>query len=123
MIASLLIFIAGAVAMRLLQWGLHITPNYYTWKHTEYTALQILTDLHVQQLTANEILRLVYEEADKEEEYNKVKTVIEQKYNSLINNSLNNLKANLPYRVQYNSVKEATEQYLAKQKEKRDGRQ
>lgn len=120
MINLLIIFVCGAVTMRLLQWFLSITPNYYVWKHTEYTVLQILTDLHVQKLTANQILELAYEEAGKQEEYIKVKSVIEQKYNTLINNSLSNMKRKLPYKVKYGNVREAVETYLQKNKENGD---
>lgn len=113
-------FISGAILMRLLQWVLMITPNYYAWKHTEYTVLQILAELHVQKLTAIKILQLVYEEADRMEEYEKAKSLLEQKYDTLINNSLNNMKNNLPYKVEYNNVSEAAIHYAAQKKENRD---
>lgn len=122
MLSAFIFFICGAIVMRALQAILDAKPNYYMWKHTEYTILQVLSDLHIQQLTANQIIKLAYEEAGKEEEFDKVKTVIEQKYDRLINTCLQNMKAKLPYKVKYNSVKEAVEQYLQKIKESKDGK-
>lgn len=121
MLASFLLFIGGAVLMKTLQYILDVKPNYHVWKHTEYTVLQILADLHVQQLTANQIIKLAYEEAGKEEELAKVKSVIEQKYNTLINTCIQNMKNNLPYKVEYNTIKEAVEIYLKNLQESRDG--
>jgi len=121
MLEYFIMFIAGAMTMRALQKMLDVAPNFNTWKHTEYTILQILADMHVQRLTANEIIKLMYEESGKQEEYVKVKSAIEQKYNALINNSLNNLKKNLPYKVEYNNLKEAVTIYLKKNKERSDG--
>lgn len=122
MLTGFLLFIGGAVLMRVLQVILDISPNYYVWKHTEYTILQVLTDLHVQQLTAEKIITLAYEEAGREEELPKVKSAIEQKYNALINTCLKNMKNNLPYKVEYNTIREAAEHYIKNIKEKQDGK-
>lgn len=121
MFDAFLVFVAGAAAMRLLQMILTINPNYYIFKEAETVSLYILMDLHIQRLTALKILELTYEECGKSEEFYKVKTAIDEKYNILITRTLSNLKSRLPYRVKYNTLQEAAEYYRTKNEEKRNG--
>lgn len=117
MFDAFLMFVAGAAAMRLLQMLLAINPNYYIFKEAETVSLYILMDLHIQRLTAIKILELTYAECGKTEEFDKVKTAIDEKYNILITRTLSNLKNRLPYKVDYNTLQEAAEYYRSKRGE------
>lgn len=120
MIDAFLFFIAGAAAMRFLQFILGVTPNYYIFKEAEYISLSILMDLHIRRLTALKILELTYEESQKLEDFEKVKYAINQKYDALITKCIQNLKSKLPYKVQYTSLNEAAEYFIDSTKEKRN---
>jgi len=124
MIDAFLYFIVGAVTMRILQLFLAVTPNYNIFKNAEYISLYVLGELHVQRLTALKILELSYEESDRSGEFEIVKNAMNERYDALINKCIANLKAQLPYKVQYNTLNEALTAVLQEksEEEKRYGK-
>lgn len=120
MLDAFIYFIAGATTLRVLQFVLSVKPNYYIFKETENTTLMILAGLHVNKLTALNILKLIYEDVDRQEDFEKVKIAINERYNALITRCITSLKSALPYKVEYNSLDEAMKIYFNKAKEKKD---
>ena len=118
MFNTFLIFLSGAITMKILQLLLGIMPNFYIFKEAERTTLMILTDLHVRRLTALKIIELSYEEAGVSEEFLKVKSAINEKYDILINKCIENMKSKLPYKVQYTTLHEAVTLFIQREKEK-----
>jgi len=107
--------------MRMLQFFLSITPNYHIFKATEYVSLKILSDAYVDQLTALNVLKLTYEDADKLNEYIEIEKRIKQKNLALINKNIAVMKKYLPYKVPYTTIQEAAQHYVSSIKlEKRD---
>lgn len=121
MFDAFLFFVLGAVTFRILQVFLAITPNFYIFKEAEQVSLYILLELHVQRITALKVLELAYEESDKTEDFHKIKTILDERYNILITKCISNLKSRLPYKVQYNSLEEAASAYRVNKEERRDG--
>lgn len=56
------------------------------------------------------VLELVYKEADKTEEYEKIKLLINNKYEDLEKGMINTIKQNVTYEIKYNNLDQAVEQ-------------
>ena len=113
MLTYFIFFVLGAASLRALQFFLSVTPNYYIYKKAEYVCLQILMDLEVRKLTVLKVLKLSYDDTGDTEQYEKVKYAINEKYDKLITNCIDNLKTNLPYKVKYANLNEAAEYYIS----------
>lgn len=119
MLQYFIFFILGVLSLRLLQFMLAITPNYYIFKHAEYTVFKILGELHVQKLTVLKLMEICYHEIGKDAEYKSVESQVNKRYDDLINRYIKNLKSTLPYKTNYNSLDEAVKLLL---EETRNGR-
>lgn len=119
MFSYFIVFLCGVFTLRILQFVLSITPNYYIFKHAEYTVLRVLAELHVQKLTALKILELCYHESERSNEYYNVETAVNKRYDDIINKYIVNLKATLPYKTNYNNLADAVAEFL---KESKNGR-
>lgn len=114
MFQAFIFFLAGIITHKVLQFCLSITPNYNIYKEAEMTALKILGELYVARQTSLKVLKAIYESTDKQEEYFEAEKKIKVHYDTLINNSLLNIKKNLPYKVPYNTLNEAIAYYIQK---------
>jgi hypothetical protein len=119
MLDYFLVFVCGAVVMRVLQVLIGITPNYYIFKQAEFAAIKTLAELHICKLTVMKIVEICYRDVDKLNEYYVVESEVNKRYNNIINNSIASIKANMPYKVEYSNLQEAVEVLM---KEKKDGR-
>ena len=113
----LIVFLLGAVAMRLFQFILAITPNYYIFKHAEYTVFRALAELHINKMTVMKIIELCYDETDRADKYKDVETAVNNRYNDIINKYIQKLKTLLPYETKYSSLNEGI-QILLEEREK-----
>lgn len=120
MIDYLIVFLCGAVCMRLIQFMLSITPNYYIFKHAEYTIFRILAELHVTKMTTMKIVEICYADLEKDAEYKNVETAVNKRYEEIISKYIGKLKETLPYKTNYNNLTEAMTQLL---QEYRNGKQ
>lgn len=116
MFTAFIFFLTGVFTHKILQFFLSITPNYNIFKETEMVCLKMLGQLAVQQQTALNLLKIVYDSSEDKDEYYKIEKQIKLHYNTLINNSLLTIKNNLPYKVPYNTLNEAFTYYIQKNK-------
>ena len=112
MLDAFLIFICGAFAMRVLQFFLAITPNFTAFKYTETCVIRILAELHINKLTAMKILEICYRDADKLNEWYSVENEVNKRYDSIIKDNINKLKSVIPYKIEYNNLREAVASLL-----------
>lgn len=114
MFQAFIFFLAGIITYKVLQFCLSITPNYNIYKEAEMTALKILGEVYVTRQVSLRLLKAVYESSEDKEEYFEAEKKIKVHCDTLINNSLLNIKKNLPYKVPYNTLNEAVSYYIQK---------
>ena len=114
-----IVFLAGAFCLRIFQFILSISPNYYIFKHAEYTVLRVLAELHVQKLSALKILELMYAESERTNEYYNVEYAVNNRYDGIINTTIKSMKNQLPYKTKYDTLNEAMETFI---EENRNGK-
>lgn len=100
-------FILGALTFKVLQELLSVISGYQVFKFTEHYTITMMAELEVYRLQSIKILELCYEEAERGEEFNKVKDKINEKFNFLQNGIMKIIKSKLPYKVQYDNFREA----------------
>lgn len=77
-----------------------------------------MTEIETWRYQSLAIVKLCYEEAEKEEEFAKVEQKIHEKFTLFQQNILGILKVNLPYKVDYTNLMEA---YKKLQEENKNG--
>lgn len=101
-----LFFILGAFTFNLFQILLSIIKGYEIFKFVEQYSLMLMVELEVYRHQSLQILKLCYEEAEKEEEYSKVESKIHQKFNLFQESILERIKNRIPYSLQYSNLEE-----------------
>ena len=117
MFSSFLMFLAGAVTYRLIQFFLSITANFNIYKQVEFTCLKILAEVYLQYNTSMKITKACYDSSDKPEEYAEVEKELNKRYKLLITNCIEIMKSNLPYSVKYDNILDGLKTFVVKGEE------
>lgn len=100
-------FFSGWLTISLFQTLLSINSAYKIWKMAELAAIKIMADNEQWRHQSLTILKLCYEEAEKLEQYQKIELVINEKHKTIQKFIIKNLKSNLPYGVEYETLEQA----------------
>jgi hypothetical protein len=113
-----LFFMLGAFCFKLFQELLSVIGGYQIFKFVEQYSITLIAELEVYRHHSLQILKLCYEEADKLEEYEKVKGKINEKFGLLHTGMIAAIKNRIPYPVDYTNLQEAIK--IIEKQEKKD---
>ena len=107
-----LFFILGALVHKLLQSILDIYSSYRLFKYTEVYCISLMIHAESWRHQAIKILEIVYVDADRQEEFQKIKNSIDAKYAGIQQKIIQLIKERVTYKIEYNNLKEAQEYIL-----------
>ena len=81
--------------------------SYRIVKLAEMRSLMILLELHAARHQAKQVLQLVYEDADKVEELEKINKSVDKRYDEINEKIFKALQNYLPYKVKYKNMQQA----------------
>lgn len=97
----------GTIAFILVDKFMSGLYSYRIVKIAEMRALMILLELHAARHQSKQVLQLVYEEAGKIEELEKINASIDKRYDEVNIKIFKALQNYLPYKVKYKNLQEA----------------
>ena len=109
--------LTGILLLRTMQVLFIINYGYKVWKLVELYSLKIMSENEQWRSQALTILKLCYQEANKENEYENIEKVINNKHQNIQNFMMEVLIKNLPYEVSYKNLEEAVKFYSPQLKE------
>lgn len=102
-----LFFMLGAFTFKLFGELLSVINGYQVFKFVERYAVALIAELEVYRHQAIQILELSYGEAGEDEEFDKIKAKINEKFDLLHTAMITVVKNRLPYKVDYSNLKDA----------------
>lgn len=117
---SIIFFFLGVLFLKLSQELFNIVVSYKLFKYTEIYSLSLLADLEVYRLQALQIIKICYNEADRQEEFPKVEEKLNERFRMLQNLTIAAIKHKLPYKTNYETLEEAHKEVEKQFKEKKD---
>jgi predicted metalloenzyme YecM len=102
--------VAGTIAYRLSKSMSERAGTISLIKYAEIIAIMTLAESRQLRHQSLAIAELVYKDADKNEEYEKIKLLINNKYEYLERSTLARIKKTVVYKVGYNTLDEAVKQ-------------
>jgi len=97
----------GAFTFKLFGELLSVINGYQVFKFVERYAVALIAELEVYRHQAIQILELSYGEAGEDEEFDKIKAKINEKFDLLHTAMITVVKNRLPYKVDYSNLKDA----------------
>lgn len=97
----------GAIAFILVDKFMAALYSYRIVKLAEMRALMVLLELHAARHQAKQVLQLVYEDADKAAELEKINKSVDKRYDEINEKIFKALQNYLPYKVKYTNIQQA----------------
>lgn len=111
-IICFMFFTLGALIHSLLQSILGVYSSYKLFKYTEVYCVSLMIHAESWRHQALKILEIVYADADKQEEYVKIKNSVNNKFAEIQQNIIRLIKERVTYKIEYNNLSEAQEYIL-----------
>lgn len=102
--------VAGTIAYRLSKTISDRSDTLTLIKYGELIAVMNTAEARQLRHQALAVIELVYKDADKSEEYEKIKLLINNKYEALERDMISKIKKTVVYKTNYNTLDEAVEQ-------------
>jgi len=110
----LCVLVIGIFLGRLAQFIITAHKSYKMFKMTEVYCMNLVMDTEVWRHQSLQILEVIYENADKQEEYKKTVEVVNSKYDAVQQYLIRLISERVPYEIPYKTLKES-EKHLKKE--------
>lgn len=100
-------FILGMLTLKTFQSIVDIDSTYRIFKFAEIYSMALVLETEVWRKQAITIIKIVYDDADRQEQCEKIVAALDKRFDEVQQNIIKLIKKRVPYEVKYNSLSES----------------